>query len=71
MMPLLINRVLSLSNLADTMLAKVEYDGHLSADAYLILTVVLAIIVGGLSWCFYRALTATNKNDAEQLPDEV
>ena len=53
------------------LLAAVEYDGNLSGAAYLILAGVFAIIVGGLSWCFYRALTATNKNAPEQLSDEV
>ena len=31
---------------------------------------VSIIIVGGLSWCFYRALTATDQETDEQVPDE-
>ncbi len=52
------------------MLAEIEYDGQLSAGAYIILTVMFLLIVGGLSWCFYRAITAVNKDAAKQLPDE-
>ena len=52
------------------MLAEIEYDGQLSASAYIILTTMFFLIVGGLSWCFYRAITAVNKDAAEQLPDE-
>jgi hypothetical protein len=52
------------------MLAEIEYDGQLSASAYVILTAMVFLIVGGLSWCFYRAITAANKDAAEQLPDE-
>jgi len=53
------------------LLAAIEYDGNLSGVAYLILAGMFALIVGGLSWCFYRALTATNKNADEQMPDEI
>ena len=53
------------------MLAEVEYDGELSGWAYGILAGMLLLIVGGLSWCFYRAMKAANKDAAEQLPDEV
>jgi hypothetical protein len=53
------------------MIAEITYDGTLSGPAYLILTGMLLIIVGGLSWCFYRALTAANKESSEQLPDDV
>ncbi len=52
------------------MLAEIEYNGQLSAGAYIILTALFLLIVGGLSWCFYRAITAVNKDAAEQLPDE-
>ena len=53
------------------LLAKVERDGELSNWAYIILAFMFTIIVGGLSWCFYRALSATNKDAPEQLPDDV
>jgi len=52
-------------------LAKINYDGHLSGSAWLILAGMIVLIVGGLSWCFYRAITATDKQAVEQLPDEV
>ena len=60
-----------LVSFANTVLAAVEHDGRLSASAYIILAGMFAIIVGGLSWCFHRALTATNRNAPEQLPDDV
>ncbi|MBN1765790.1 MAG: hypothetical protein JW860_11070 [Sedimentisphaerales bacterium] len=53
------------------MLAEMVYDGELSASAYIILTAMFLIIGGGLAWCFYRALKATDKDAQEQLPDEV
>ncbi len=52
------------------LLAEIVYDGQLSASAYVILTAMFFLIVGGLSWCFYRAITAVNKDADEQLPDE-
>ena len=42
-------------------LAEIEYDGELSAMAYIILATVLMVIIGGLGWCFYRAVTAADK----------
>jgi len=41
----------------------------LSCVSYVILAVVSLIIVGGLSWCFYRALTAGKDTDIQH-PDE-
>ena len=52
-------------------LANITYDGQLSATAYAILAAIFLLIVGGLSWCFYRAIIAANKNSEQQLPDEV
>jgi len=46
----------------------------LSGVSYVILTVVFLIIIGGLSWCFYRALVISNKDTKDtdvQHPDEV
>jgi len=53
------------------LLAEIKYDGELSPEAYVILTIFFLIIVVGLSWCFYRAICATNKEPEEQLPDEI
>ena len=50
--------------------ADIEYDGQLSATAYIILAVVLLIIIAGLGWCFYRAVTAGERSEP-QAPDEV
>lgn len=44
---------------------------QLSGVSYIILAVVLLIIVGGLGWCFYRALTAVGSDTGIQLPDEI
>ncbi len=52
-------------------LLKVEYDGQLSVTAYLILVVILMGIIFGFGWCFYRAITATDKSEQPQLPSEV
>ena len=53
------------------MLAEINYDGQLSGSAYLILTLIFLIIFGGLGWCFYRALSVSSQQEADQLPDEV
>lgn len=53
------------------MLAKTAPDGELNASAYIVLAGMFLIIVGGLSWCFYRALKANNKSETEQLPGDV
>jgi len=44
---------------------------HLTGVSYVILTVVFLIIIGGLGWCFYRALLAASTGAAEQLPEDV
>jgi len=44
---------------------------ELSGVSYGILAVVLLIIVGGLGWCFYRALAAGGKDTGIQHADEV
>jgi len=41
---------------ANELLAAIEYDGQLSATAYIILAVILLGIIAGLGWCFYRAV---------------
>jgi NSS family neurotransmitter:Na+ symporter len=43
---------------------------ELSGVSYLILAVVFLIIIGGLGWCFYRALTAAGRDTGIQHPDE-
>lgn len=37
---------------------QVQYGDTLSASSYATVAVVLALICGGLLWCFYRALKA-------------
>jgi NSS family neurotransmitter:Na+ symporter len=44
---------------------------QLSGVSYLILSVMLLLIIGGLGWCFYRALSESNKDTGIQHPDEV
>jgi hypothetical protein len=51
--------------------ATIEYDGQLSATAYIILAVVLLGIITGLGWCFYRAVTKAGSPDEPQSHDEV
>ncbi|MHC4888127.1 MAG: sodium-dependent transporter [Planctomycetota bacterium] len=43
----------------------------LSSVSYIILAVVFLIIIGGLGWCFYRALLAANEDTGIQHPDEI
>ena len=43
---------------------------ELSGFSYLILAVVFLIIIGGLGWCFYRALTVAGRDTGIQHPDE-
>ena len=52
------------------MLSEIIYDGQLSGTAYLILFVALLVIIGGLAWCFYRAIRAAGESAAPQLPDD-
>ena len=44
---------------------------NLSGVSYIILAVVFLIIIGGLGWCFYRALAVTGVVSEAQSPDEV
>ena len=53
------------------MLSEVVYDGQLSATAYLMLFAVMLVIVGGLGWCFYRAVRAPSGDiDEPQEPED-
>ena len=42
-----------------------QADGELSGTAYIVLTVALVIIFGGLLWCFWKALQAAGRRDPE------
>lgn len=44
---------------------------ELSGVSYVILAVVFLIIIGGMGWCFYRAITAVGSPAETQSPDEV
>jgi len=44
---------------------------ELRGISYVILAAVFLIIVGGLGWCFYRAITAVGSTVEQQSPDEV
>jgi len=44
---------------------------ELTAVSYVILSVVLLLIVGGLGWCFYKAMAAAGAQVEPQLPDEI
>ncbi|MHC4645244.1 MAG: sodium-dependent transporter [Planctomycetota bacterium] len=44
---------------------------QLNVVSYFILSAVLLLIIGGLGWCFYRALLATSQAEEPQPPDEV
>ncbi|MFQ6035423.1 MAG: sodium-dependent transporter [Sedimentisphaerales bacterium] len=49
--------------------APIHYE--LRGISYVILAAVFLIIVGGLGWCFYRAITAVGSSAEPQSPDEV
>jgi len=51
--------------------AKPSHSENLSPVSYVILSVVLLLVIFGLGWCFYRAVTATSKEEKIQHPDEV
>ncbi len=44
---------------------------ELGGVSYIILAAAFLIIVGGLGWCFYRAMAAAGKVEELQSPDEV
>jgi len=44
---------------------------ELGGVSYVILAVVSLIIIGGLGWCFYRAIATVGRPDEMQSPDEV
>jgi len=44
---------------------------ELRGVSYVILAVVSLIIVGGLGWCFYRAIAAANVEESVQHSDEI
>ena len=44
---------------------------ELTGISYAILVIVFLIIIGGLGWCFYRALLAAGSDTTMQHPDEV
>ncbi|MBN2374803.1 MAG: hypothetical protein JXD22_00275 [Sedimentisphaerales bacterium] len=54
-----------------SMIAEIIYDGELSTTAYIILALMFLLIIGGLFWCFYRAIVAANKGARKQHPDEI
>ncbi|MFA5554266.1 MAG: sodium-dependent transporter [Phycisphaerae bacterium] len=43
----------------------------LSGISYIILAVVFLLIIGGLGWCFYKALIAAGQSAEPQSPDEI
>jgi NSS family neurotransmitter:Na+ symporter len=52
---------------------KIKAPAHheLSGVSYVILAVVFLIVVGGLGWCFYRAIAATGEFTEPQSHDEI
>ena len=60
-----------MSRLAEIFTAQTRYDGDLSFTAYMILTLAFLGIIGGLGWCFYRAIKSGNSNSEPQLPDDI
>ena len=44
---------------------------HLNAVSYLILSLVFLLIIGGLGWCFYKALMAAGSSAESQAPEKT
>jgi NSS family neurotransmitter:Na+ symporter len=59
------------AKVTDTATDQIIADEKLSGISYIILVVVFLLIVVGLGWCFYRALTAGTKDEPIQPDDEV
>ena len=51
--------------------AEVPVHHELSGVSYVILAAIFLIIVGGLGWCFYRAIATTGKFEEPQSPEEI
>ena len=51
--------------------AVIEYDGRLSFSGYIMLAIMLSGIIGGLSWCFYRAMKRPRYPFEPQRHDEI
>ena len=49
----------------------IVYDNELSIVSWVILGVMLALIVGGLAWCFYRALRGAGAGEQEQVAEST
>jgi NSS family neurotransmitter:Na+ symporter len=50
---------------------KVEHTSELNVWAYVIMAVMLSILVLGLGWCFYRAMTAARSEAVEEQTSEL
>ncbi len=59
------------SSAANTEKTAIAASHELTGISYAILVIVFLIIIGGLGWCFYRALIAAGADTAIQHPDEV
>lgn len=51
--------------------AEVPVHHELSGVSYVILAAIFLIIVGGLGWCFYRAIATTGIFEEPQSPEEI
>lgn len=54
-----------------TIQARAAIPSSLDKTAYIILATVFLIMIFGLGWCFYRAVTAQSQVLEEQHPDEI
>jgi NSS family neurotransmitter:Na+ symporter len=63
--------LINLTGNASIEVTKPSHSEKLSPVSYLILSVVLLLVVFGLGWCFYRAVTATAGEEKIQHADEI
>jgi NSS family neurotransmitter:Na+ symporter len=63
--------LINLTARANTTEIQASKGEHLVGVSYVILSIVFLLIIGGLGWCFYRAITGASKDEpAEPQPGE-
>jgi NSS family neurotransmitter:Na+ symporter len=58
--------LIEISNRANYVQEEIFYTDSLSVYSYIIMAIVFLAIIGGLSWCFYRAIAANTENIPQQ-----
>lgn len=64
-------RLFAVTSCVQTQAKETMLHHELSEVSYIILSVVFLLIIGGLGWCFYKALAAAGITAEPQEPDEI